>query len=1378
MARYRWLAVAVAAVLSFLALPAPNASAADAFATTVPDTAYRTCITAKLGLDADADPTAEQLATIIELSCTGKGIADATGTSAMPNLTKLFLDSNQLTDLTPIASSTGVFSLGVSGNRITTIAPLASLTKLRAVKLNGNRIRDFSVLSNLPEYSRTSSQLYGQAITVDAALGVPALVPTVIDDKAEVVPVYTRPSDVASGSPVTYPAAGDYAWVFKNEGLYLNATITVHVTDSGVTIPDDVLRTCVNSRLSLDASVQPTLVQLATITTGAFSCANKGVKDLTGLNLITGLTSLTLNGNSIADLSPISALPNVTTANLAQNEFTSLAGLGSMAKLGTLQVQQNSTSTKAKLQTLAGINNLPVLTAITANYTAIRSLAPLAGNSSLKNLTATNSQVSDVTPLTSVGGQLANVDLSNNQISDLSPLASRSFTKLTATGQAITAPAATATQETDAPTVTKKDGSVLVATPPSGITVSAGKVTYPSAGTYSWTFSGGDGTSSNQFAGAITQRVQDAPPPVTEVAVPDANLKSCLAGLLGQDPSAAITEDQLKTLTKVSCIGSDSAPEAKIADLTGAEKLVNVTELVLSTNAIADVTPLAELTKLTKLYLPGNAITDPSPLASVTGLDELLLSYNPVSSIASLAPLVNLTNLEVTQKHGHTSADLTSLDGVQGMTKLTRLVANNSSLTSLEPVAKLTSLKKLYVSNNAIADLTPVQGLTELTGFGAFSNQLSDVRPLAGLTKLTDVDLEYNRIGDLSALSGLKNLGYLGLRAQGQEVTAASVPAQLTTSAPRPRTHAGAAATLTAPNGVTVIDGKVRYPSEGTYTWSFSAKDDESGTEFFSGTITQPVTAPASGAADVPDTSLRSCLAEAAGLPASAVPTEVELGAVATADCSDKGISDLTGAELLTSATRLELSGNPLGSIAPLEKLTKLTQLDLARTGLTSVQPLAGLTGLTRLDVDGNRLRDLSPLAGLTSLSNLSATSQSLTLPDVAGGAVVEIPSVTTVSGAKVAASLPEGATASGGGASFSRAGTYRWPFASGGFSGAFRQVVTSDVAEPDAQSGASACVAAGKVWVVVERDTGMQQGGCASTFGTGLEALKSAGFTPTGGSFVTAVDGYPAGDPGTSYWSYWHASSPVNEGTSTRYTWAYSSVSAADHRPSAGSIEGWRFESWQAAAAAPSWTPVVTTPSTPAPTPTPTPTPTPAGTVKTSVSAKAVKLTYGKKATVRITASPRKAGGVVRATVGERTVTAKVTKGKAELTLPARSLKPGTHRLTVTYVQHGAYQASSTVVKVSVAKAKPKVAVTARYVRSTGSVSFTVRVTSSAASPTGYVLVRLGGRALRPQLGANGRATGEFTELVKNGRRTLTAWYAGSEVLRSTTVKAKVTVR
>ena len=127
----------------------------------------------------------------------------------------------------------------------------------------------------------------------------------------------------------------------------------------------------------------------------------------------------------------------------------------------------------------------------------------------------------------------------------------------------------------------------------------------------------------------------------------------------------------------------------------------------------------------------------------------------------------------------------------------------------------------------------------------------------------------------------------------------------------------------------------------------------------------------------------------------------------------------------------------------------------------------------------------------------MSATGQRLSLASVTGGTRVAVPTVTTVAGTQLAATVPSEATVSAGAVSFSRAGSYQWPFSADGFSGSFVLKVTSDVPDENAHAGASSCVQAGKVWVVVERDTGRQQGGCASEFGTGLEALTSAGFHP-----------------------------------------------------------------------------------------------------------------------------------------------------------------------------------------------------------------------------------------------------------------------------------------
>ncbi|HRA06649.1 MAG TPA: hypothetical protein PKV13_08530 [Propionicimonas sp.] len=118
-------------------------------------------------------------------------------------------------------------------------------------------------------------------------------------------------------------------------------------------------------------------------------------------------------------------------------------------------------------------------------------------------------------------------------------------------------------------------------------------------------------------------------------------------------------------------------------------------------------------------------------------------------------------------------------------------------------------------------------------------------------------------------------------------------------------------------------------------------------------------------------------------------------------------------------------------------------------------------------------------------------------------------------------------------------------------------------------------------VWVVVDAGSlGGVTTECATDFGTGTAALKSAGFAPTLESgMITKIAGKPeTPDISKSYWSYWHA---TRKADGSFGDWAYSDLGANSYHPAKGNAEGWRYQSLADGKVAPDATP----PSGPTPT-------------------------------------------------------------------------------------------------------------------------------------------------------------------------------------------------
>ena len=256
--------------------------------------------------------------------------------------------------------------------------------------------------------------------------------------------------------------------------------------------------------------------------------------------------------------------------------------------------------------------------------------------------------------------------------------------------------------------------------------------------------------------------------------IPDNNFRIAINEALGQPSDYQPTIVDLNGLT-----GTLYAYRRNISSIEGAQYLINLQELHLYWNQISDLSPLAGLNNLQVLKLGSNQInclsplgglnnlkvlqlynnqlSDLSPLAGLTHLQQLDLGDNQISNFSPLSGLINLQDLTLANNQ------ISNLSPLEGLTNLLSLGLANNQISDIGPLAGLTNLQELWLYNNRINDLSSLEELTNMRGLYLNYNQINDLRPLAGLTNLQELSLYWNRISDVSPLSGLTHLVYLYL---------------------------------------------------------------------------------------------------------------------------------------------------------------------------------------------------------------------------------------------------------------------------------------------------------------------------------------------------------------------------------------------------------------------------------------------------------------------------------------------------------------------------------------------------------------------------------------------------------------------------------------
>ena len=924
-----------------------------------PSTALRVKIAEALEKKRKASITPVDMLALTQLDTPNANIQNLTGLEHAHNLRKLNLraeyiegkgsvNSNTISDFSPIAGLTNLTSLDLSRCSVSDVSFLTGLTQLTFLHLGNNDITDITPLEGLTQLRHLDLSS-------------------------------TSISDVS-------PLAG----LTQLTGLYLYST---SITDiSALSSLTQLTGLGISSTSISDISALSELTQLRYLYLGW-----NGISDISPLAGLTQLTQLQLSGNGISDVSALAALTQMEVLYLQDNEILDVSPLVGLDLSGT---QWDSTGLYIERNPLSytSINtHIPAMQAkgieVKFNNRIPTTLVKISGDTQqsivneslpLPFLVEVRDERNRAFSGVPVTFTVASGDGRLSAKADTTDVMGRAETRLTlgrAGGRTTVRVTAVGVSQPVQFTATAILLSSPVSIPDTNLQVKISETLNKSRGT--------------------TLTVKDMLT-LTTLTANNANIHN----LMGLQHAS-----NLKTLALENNNISDVAPLAglsqltslslnsnNISDVASLRALPRLKNLSLDNNNLSYTSDLAQMMQLRNLSLDNNNISDVTPLESLTQLQTLHLRGNPLNypslhthipaiqasgAVVRVTPRTPTTFVKVSGTHGVAGISLPVIAEVQDEQGLGfsgvpvtftvtagggRLSTSNAitdvtgrartnltlgakpgkntvraaavgvrqpalfSITAInantpvtipdrnlrakiaESIGKqmnvpltagdMLELTKLEAPNADIRDLTGLEqahNLSELNLSGEYidregwvnSNTISDFSPLVRLTQLTRLNLSYCTLSDVSFLSGLTQLTSLRLFS----------------------------------NPISDIS-----PLTGLTQLTFLELTDTA----------------------ISDVSPLIGLTELSGL-----------------YLFNTSISDLSALSSLTQLTGLGVSSGTISDVSPLAALTQLTYLSLGWNAISDISPLAGLTQLTSLDLPGNTITDVSPLSGLTQLKVL-----------------------------------------------------------------------------------------------------------------------------------------------------------------------------------------------------------------------------------------------------------------------------------------------------------------------------------------------------------------------------------------------------------------------
>ena len=773
-------------------------SIADAQTIRMPDANLAAVVRNALGLAPNTLITRQEIQRLTFLDAQGykirevtgqRGvIRDLTGLEYATQLTRLWLNNNEVRNLSPLARLTQLEELLIWNNQISDLSPLARLTKLKLLGIADNLINNLHFLAGL-------TQLQDLSVSV------------------------RRINDLRRHVDLTQlERLGIWGQGSQISDLNLLANLTqlrsLEVTNAQIRDLHFLERLTQLEQLHLRNNQIRDLKPLSGLTRlSGLALGSNQISDLKPLAGLTKLTWLSLSYNQIRDVTPLAGLTNLESLRLRENPIQDASPLASLTKLEYVDIEIPRIPTvyirddmETSEPTIVGgilryrmlIRNAEDVTGFRLTYSYPRDIVSTKSVGWFDNMTHDDKRRTFISSTLPRGQSVRNVAIFEfNAVSGGTGELRVTGTLTTTQGKVnvdIQFPIMISSIQGETPPVS---GDVI---PDPNLAAAVRKAL---------------GLGAN--ARITKQKMQK----LTKL---EANSKG-IKNLTGLEHATQLTglflnDNQIRNLnplsglTRLKELGLDRNQISNIKPLTGltqlellhigsnqlknkgVQLLTSLTQLKVLTlfdNQIINIKPLANLTRLEKLWLYDNKIRDVSPLAGLVNLETLHLSGNPITNTEPLAKLKKLKDVDikittptaVAIPDKNLAAAVREALGLgakatitkQAMPKLTSLNASDRQISDLAGLEYATELTDLDLGRNQITNFTPLAELPKLRKLYLWTNEISDLSVLPQLPKLELLDLNWNRISDVSPLAGFTNLKELWL--QGNNLVDTSTLFQL-----------------------------------------------------------------------------------------------------------------------------------------------------------------------------------------------------------------------------------------------------------------------------------------------------------------------------------------------------------------------------------------------------------------------------------------------------------------------------------------------------------------------------------------------------------------------------------------------------------------------